>query len=101
MKVSYKIQFSQESLCTPAGIECYKSIKLVVDKCLSPCKGVFSGVDKRTNLKQVEDIIDFKDILYNYKNYKTGYTNDKIFNKEVAGNCGQKTRIVIHIQPFT
>ena len=48
--------------------------------------------DKNINFKQVEDLVDFKDILDQYKEYKTGYSNDKIYREKLVG--------IISINPF-
>ena len=79
------ILFPQESVCTPAGSECYKPIKSLESKCLSPCQGVFAGVDKNKNFKQVEDMMAFNQIFESYKLYKTGYSKDQEYTKEIAG----------------
>ena len=47
---------------------------------------MYAGVSRDQNFKQVEEMEDFKTILDQYKEYKTGYSKDKGFIKEVLGN---------------
>ena len=79
---------SQQPLCNPTGIECFKSMKQEKENCLAPCKGVFAGLDRDKDFIQVEDMEDFKDILNEYRQYKTGYDKIKpyMFAQEVGGN---------------
>ena len=48
-----------------------------MEKCLTPCKGVFADVKEEKILKKVEEIENFKKILENYKEFKTGFKNDR------------------------
>ena len=52
-------------------------------KCLTPCKGIFADVQKDTNMWKLEEIKDFKNILDDYKDYKTGYNQG--YSAEVGG----------------
>ena len=76
--MSYK-----ETICTPAGTECYKSINEEKDKCLNPCKGVFADVKKNRNIKKIEEAEDFRNILDSYKEYKNGYSQG--YSEDVGG----------------
>ena len=53
------------------------------EKCVTPCKGVFADVQKNTNLRKLEEVDDFQNILDNYKDYKSGYS--KGYSAEVGG----------------
>ena len=59
----------------PPGLECYKSIPKVSDKCLIPCTGVYAVVEKDWNVKPEEEIKKFKAALDLYKKYKSGFLN--------------------------
>ena len=82
-------------MCTPVGIECYQSIKEEKGKCLTPCKGVFTDVSDVTeyrrvlpteNFMKVDEMANFnKKILEIYKDYKTGFKNEKKYAKKIAG----------------
>ena len=80
-----QILFYQETLCTPAGTECYKYLKENREKCVTPCNGVFAGVDKDKDFKQVEEMEDFKSILEDYKEYKTNYAKRGFTEKAAKG----------------
>ena len=73
-------------MCTPAGIECYESVKEIIGKCLIPCQGIFADVVKDTDFKQMEEIDEFKTVLEEYNNYKTGYARNSKYTEEVGGN---------------
>ena len=59
----------------PPGLECYKSIQKVSDKCLIPCKGVYAEVESDVDVKPEEEIEKFKAALGLYKEYKSGFLN--------------------------
>ena len=67
----------QEQICIPQGVECYEYIMDEIEKCLTPCEGVFADVSENTNFKKVEEIQHFNKILKSYKEFKTGFKNDK------------------------
>ena len=72
-------------MCTPAGRQCFKSIKQENVKCKTPCKGVFADVEKNDDYLPVEDMVDFEKILYIYKKYKAGFKDEKGYTEKVAG----------------
>ena len=84
----------KKSICTPVGTECYKSIEQKKENCLASCRGVFADVIKKTNVKRIEDMVDFRGILEEYKKYKSGYRKSKAYTQEIGGkfiNCFKKS----------
>ena len=68
------ISFQNNSLCLPAGLDCYTNI--APDNCNTPCKGIFAD---RT-LIGTEDLdknADFQAVYNEYKNYKSGFTKNE------------------------
>ena len=59
----------------PPGLECYKSIQKVSDKCIIPCNGVYAEVIGDVDARPEEEIKKFKDGLHFYKEYKSGFLN--------------------------
>ena len=76
--------FYQETLCTPAGNECYKSMSLSPKNCLSPCKGFYADVEKDVDIKNVEDLRKFDKIIENYEHYKRGFEQDIVYPSQLS-----------------
>ena len=63
----------QAKVCLPKGLECYKkNVKVTTDACLTPCEGVYAGVEKHEGAKQ--DIVEkLTDVIQEYREYKSGF----------------------------
>ena len=59
----------------PAGLECYKSVKLSYDKCIIQCKGIYADLFRDEGFEAAENIEKFQPVLEQYKNYKSGFMN--------------------------
>ena len=77
----HNVYFHQESVCTPAGTECYKSVKDAAEMCVTPCKGLYADVKKDVEIKKVEEMSKFSKLISDYEEYKRGY-NKEIFYPE-------------------
>ena len=82
----------QESLCTPAGIECYKNIQLDPTKCLAPCKGLYADVEKGEEIQNVEDLKKFDALIEDYKRYKRGYSKEIHYTNPLVGKHTNKIK---------
>ena len=56
----------------PQGLECYKSVKNDLEICI-PCAGIYFHVDRDEDLKPVEQLEEFRNMVNNYKEYKSGF----------------------------
>ena len=61
---------------------------------MTPCKGVFTDVTEVTEYRRVlrtdtfmkvDKMANFNKILDTYKEYKTGFKNEKIYKEKIAG----------------
>ena len=66
-----------DTVCLPPGIECYKKeVKVSQDSCTIPCKGIYADVVNE-GVEDLHTMMNFKQILDEYKEYKTGFVNDE------------------------
>lgn len=79
------IQICQETLCNPAGAECYKSVKEDETECLTPCEGLYADVEKEADKKNLDKIRKFEKLLENYEEYKRGFEDDISYPNEIHG----------------
>ena len=64
-------------VCLPPGLDCYeKEIKMIEDNCTIPCKGVYADVVNE-GAEDLHTRMNFRQVLDRYKEYKSGFTNDK------------------------
>ena len=71
---NYFITFFQGPLCAPLGLECYQSINIDAERCLTPCKGVYADVDRKADLNdKIENVGMIAEI---YDKYKKGVNLD-------------------------
>ena len=59
----------------PPGLECYKSVNKISEKCIIPCKGIYADVYRGEDFEKVEEIEEFRTTLESYQNYKSGFIN--------------------------
>ena len=85
-------RFLQESLCTPAGFECYKNIQQDPTNCLIPCKGLYADVEKGEKILKVEDLRIFDSLIEDYKRYKSGYTKEIYYSNPLASKYINKQK---------
>ena len=61
----------------PHGLKCYKDLTLTPGKCLPPCKGIYAGVQRKgEEERKGMNLVKFKDMVEEYKKYKSGFLND-------------------------
>ena len=66
-----------DMVCLPSGLDCYKTkVKLSPDSCTIPCKGLYADVVNR-GVEDLHTMMNFKQVLDEYKEYKTGFVNDE------------------------
>ena len=64
-------------VCLPPGLDCYeKEIKMLEDNCTIPCKGIYADVVNE-GAEDLHTRMNFRQVLDRYKEYKSGFTNDK------------------------
>ena len=62
-------------MCTPTGLECYKTISMDTKTCLGKCEGLYADVDEAyfQNNDQIENV---GQLVSRYEEYKRGYHED-------------------------
>ena len=75
--------YHQESLCTPAGTECYQHVKDAPEKCVTPCKGLYADVKKDVEIKKVEEMSKFDKLISDYEKYKRGNNKEIFYPEEI------------------
>ena len=79
------IFFNQETLCSPTGVECYKSVRSSTSKC-SPCRGLYADIATDTSGQgDVNKIKKVDKLIENYEFYKRGFSEDITYPKAITG----------------
>ena len=77
--------FSKETLCSPAAVECYKTVTISAGKC-APCQGLYADISIDTSdQRDVEQIKKFSKLIESYEIYKSGSSGDITYPKAISG----------------
>ena len=73
-------------MCSPAAVECYKSVTISAGKC-APCQGLYADISIDTSdQREVEEIKKFSKLIESYETYKSGSSGDITYPKAISGN---------------
>ena len=78
----YKVNYSQEPICSSAGLKCVEKIKLDTSNCLKPCSGFivtsFYKSERQKNLDDLFPIYGAYNIFKKITQIPSGYNGNFI-----------------------